>query len=150
MKGAHLLILCALLACTPKPEAPAPEFVWKDVTYQFGGQLSGADRSISGTVRALGKQIVIDAQPGPCRKAGQGEAGMYVCDDVYLFVDMTENAPRVHYSTSTIVTEYKTTCVRYGFNAAGQSVCAETQRDRIERRIPVTGTLRLVEDGSSR
>jgi hypothetical protein len=60
-----------------------------------------------------------------------------------LFVDQSGDAPRISYSTTRTVTEYKTTCVRYETNSAGARVCALSQRDPVERKVSVSGTVHL-------
>ena len=143
------LPLSALLlgACTsraPEPATDAAPF-FKDVTYRFNEQPPGTDRTIIGTVRVLGNAAVFDAQPGPCRMIpGLSErTSAYRCDDVLLVADLTTPVVRVTYSTTRVVKENKSTCVRYQTNASGQQVCAQTQTDVVERAVPVTGQLRL-------
>lgn len=139
------MVIVSLCACSAHGSDPAPVPVWKDTIYQFSEQPAGLDRSISGTVRVIGRSAFVDAQPGPCRSVNRPDESRstYQCADVLLTVDMSTSVLRLRFSTTTTVREYKSTCVRYETNAQGQRVCAQTQTEPVERQVGVSGLLRL-------
>src|SRR5947209_3200244 len=106
------------VACTHNPAPNPGAHMWQDTTFAFTENLPGADRTIEGTVRVIGVDAVVDAQPGPCHKDTSRTLGYVtvLCDDVYYYVDLTGSVVRVNYRTTKSVVEMKNTCVRYDTN----------------------------------
>lgn len=151
MKNARaILVLIASAAAgsaCAKSGAPATPPAPRVGVFHFAERPAQLLETIEGRIFVTTDSVVVDATPGPCRYDNQASHGsgpiVYQCADITLSFDRLNPSGRATYRTTTSVLERHSVCVRYTTDSAGHQVCAQTETQTTERKVPVTGTLHM-------
>jgi hypothetical protein len=114
--------------------------------YTFTERPDGIKDPIQGRVLVKEDTVVVELDARSCRYFARSDptrAFVYDCGDVQLAFGRREPVATATYSTVKTVADRQATCVRYATDKNGNQVCAQQGSETVERRVPISGKLRL-------